>query len=307
MSSQARARDAQQLVFVGGMHRSGTTLVADILASVPGGSGLRGTGVPMDEGQHLQQVYAGARGRMDRWAHRPEAHLTEAHAGPGDAEALWRAWAPYWDPGAWLLVEKSPPNLTKTRYLQALFPQARFIVVTRHPVVQALAIRKWAGRTTGRYGPGLPRLIEHWVHAHETFEADARHVRRLLVLRYEHLVRDPVAELRRVAEFLGTGAIPDDAVSSRRSGSYERAWHATSSGMLNRAVTHLRHAGRRPWQARQAVARELLDPVLLPRYRRHIAEHHGSRIAALGYDLGELDTARPWTGASSGANPVSRP
>ena len=33
-----------------------------------------------------------------------------------------------------VLVEKSPPNLVRTRFLQALFPDARQIVVTRHPI-----------------------------------------------------------------------------------------------------------------------------------------------------------------------------
>lgn len=295
MANPGGAWDQHQLVFIGGMHRSGTTLLADILGSVPGGSGLRGTGVPMDEGQHLQRVYVGARGRMDRWAFAPEAHLTETDAAPGDAAALWAAWAPYWDLDARLLVEKSPPNLTKMRYLQALFPGARFIAVTRHPVVQALAIRKWAGPSTGRYGVGLPRLIEHWVHAHETFGHDAASVENLLVVRYEHLLREPAEVLARVAGFLGTAPIPADAVDVRRSDAYERAWRATSSGSVRRAISHVRKAGRRPWQARQAVARELADPLLLPRYRREITARWAARIEALGYDVDALDDAAGWT------------
>lgn len=299
-TSTARAWDAHQLVFVGGMHRSGTTLIADILGDLPGGSGLRGTGVPMDEGQHLQRVYVGARGRMDRWAFAPEAHLTEAHARPGAARELWDAWSPYWDLGARHLVEKSPPNLTKMRYLQALFPGARFIAVTRHPVVQALAIRKWAGPRTGRYGIGLPRLVEHWVHAHEVFADDAAHVTDLLVVRYEHLTRDPRAELARVAGFLGLDPIGPDAVDVRRSDAYERAWRTPSSGMMPRAVSHVRRAGRRPWRARQAVTRELADPILLPRYRREVTGRYADRIAALGYDVDVLHDAAPWEAVTPG-------
>ncbi|MEP6640740.1 MAG: sulfotransferase [Gaiellales bacterium] len=45
------------LVFVGGLHRSGTSLVHRCLASHPEVSGFSDTGVPEDEGQHLQTVY----------------------------------------------------------------------------------------------------------------------------------------------------------------------------------------------------------------------------------------------------------
>ena len=294
MSIRAEAWNSHQLVFVGGLHRSGTTLIADVVGGRPEGSGLRNTGVPMDEGQHLQQVYAGARGRMDRWALEPDAHLTEDDAAPGDAAALWNAWSPYWDLDARVLVEKSPPNLTKLRYLRTLFPEARFVVVTRHPVVQALAIRKWAGALTGRYGVGLPRLVEHWVHAHEVFADDAVLLGNLLVVRYEHLVRDPVAELARVAEFLDMAPIPPGAVDVRRSEAYERSWRATPSNIMPRALEHVRRAGRRPWRARQAVTRELADPFLLPRYRREVADRYGDRIARLGYDLTDLHDAEPW-------------
>jgi hypothetical protein len=49
-----------RLVFVCGLHRSGTTPLTRCLADHPQVSGFRGTGVPEDEGQHLQDVYAAA-------------------------------------------------------------------------------------------------------------------------------------------------------------------------------------------------------------------------------------------------------
>ena len=45
------------LVFVGGLHRSGTTPLARALSAHPDISGFSNTGVPEDEGQHLQDVY----------------------------------------------------------------------------------------------------------------------------------------------------------------------------------------------------------------------------------------------------------
>ena len=71
--------DGKTLVFVGGLHRSGTSLLHRCLAEHPDASGFRGTGVPEDEGQHLQSVYRPARahGGPGRFGFDPGAHLTE--------------------------------------------------------------------------------------------------------------------------------------------------------------------------------------------------------------------------------------
>ncbi len=44
-------------VFVGGLHRSGTSLVSRAIASHPEVSAFADTGVPEDESQHLQSVF----------------------------------------------------------------------------------------------------------------------------------------------------------------------------------------------------------------------------------------------------------
>ena len=70
-----------RLLFVGGLHRSGTTLLADLIAAHPSTSGFANTGVPADEGQHLQDVYPAARayGGPGRFGLAPDAHMTETH------------------------------------------------------------------------------------------------------------------------------------------------------------------------------------------------------------------------------------
>ena len=162
----------KRFVFIGGLHRSGTSLVHEILKAHPEVSGFTNTGAPEDEGQHLQSVYApsSAHGTFGTFGFDPDAHLTEESplATPQSATLLWGQWSRYWDLSRPVLIEKSPPNLIRSRFLQTLFPGARFLMILRHPMVVTLAIRKWAKRQS------LTSLLSHWFACHELMLLDAR-------------------------------------------------------------------------------------------------------------------------------------
>ena len=195
--------DAARLVFVGGLHRSGTTLFAKLLTGHPDVSGLSDTGVWEDEGQHLQDVYPPAAdfGGLGRFAFADRAHMTERSTlvSERNRQRLLRAWEPYWDANSALLVEKSPPNLIRFRFLQALFPGARFIAVVRHPIPVSYATQR-LHRPWDR--PTVYRLIDHWIRAHQIFEDDAPFLEGVIFVRYEDLTRNPADVLGRVAEEL---------------------------------------------------------------------------------------------------------
>ena len=184
-----------RLVFVGGLHRSGTTLLGRLIAQHPQVSGFAETGVPADEGQHLQTVYptAKAHGGPGRFGFDGAAHLTEKSdlCTPQNAARLIESWSAHWDLTKPLLVEKSPPNLVRTRFLQGLFPDASFVVILRHPIAVSLATQKWSQTS-------LRSLLRHWLVCHEALADDRPHVERLLALTYEELVDDPAACLDRV-------------------------------------------------------------------------------------------------------------
>lgn len=212
-------------VFVGGLHRSGTTLLASVLGSNPDISGFSRTGAPEDEGQHLQTVLPTDEqyGGPGRFALAPAAHLTEmsAYAGAEPARRLREQWDRYWDLSRPVLLEKSPPNLIRFRFLQRVFAGSKFILVMRHPVPVALSTRKWSPALTHR------ELVEHWLHAHRIAFDDARHLDCLLVVRYEDLVSAPVSTLARLASFIGVSAQFDLARLDRASNDrYLAQWAA---------------------------------------------------------------------------------
>jgi hypothetical protein len=187
-------------VFVCGLQRSGTTMLYRYLAEHPAVSALEGTARATNEGQHNQSVYPSDEyhSKGGQFAFRAEARMTETSPLVTDENRaqLFAEWSRYWDTSAEVLLEKSPPNLIRTRFLQALFPNSSFIAIIRHPIPVTLATSKW-----GKIKPHT--LVRHWLAAHDFLAEDAPHLRRLHVMRYEDLVADPDAELARAFSFLG--------------------------------------------------------------------------------------------------------
>ncbi len=188
----------------------------------PAVSGFHNTGVTEDEGQHLQTVYPPAKfyGGPGVFGFSPEAHLTEASplVTTENRTRLVAEWSRHWDLSRPVLLEKSPPNLIRTRFLQAMLPDACFVIITRHPIPVALATRRWTGTS-------LPSLVERWLVCHEIFEQDWVSLHRLHTLRCEDFVADPRREPARVCAFVGIdGHVSTSPVSTDLNDRYMLRW-----------------------------------------------------------------------------------
>jgi len=202
-----------RFIFIAGLHRSGTSLLHELFRSHPSISGFWNTGVSEDEGQHLQTVFPPAKhfGGPGRFGFNPESFMDEHHplATPYNAKRLFLEWSQYWDLSKPYLIEKSPPNIVRTRFLQCLFPNCNFIIILRHPIAVAYATQRWAQAA-------IPSLLDHTLLCYERFQADMHFLQRLYVLRYEEFVLAPSTHLMKLAEWLGISAFECSQVVRRR-------------------------------------------------------------------------------------------
>lgn len=257
---------SHHFVFLCGLHRSGTTLLFRMLREHPQMSGFANNKVatewtPLeDEGQFLQGIYPPALvyGGPGSFAFAPEAHLTESSVllTPENMAQLAADWFPYWDLSKPYLLEKSPPHLLMTRFLQTVFPNSSFVIIVRHPVAVSLATTKWNPRS-------LDSLVEHWVVAHEIFQADRPHLQRVMTVSYETLAEQPAAALAKVYAFLGVAPHPTSfAATTEHNQRYFAQW-----------------------------LEQLQDPQTGPSMRAWIARYQ-PRVRPFGYSLENLAPSR---------------
>lgn len=160
------------------------------------------------------------------------AHLTEKSEliTSENRERLFQEWSRHWDLSKPCLLEKSPPNLIRTRFIQAMFPQSSFVVILRHPVAVSLATTKW---TTS----SLETLVQHWLHCHHVFESDRRHLRRVHILKYEHLIGSTEKELTELFEFLGLPWRGSPALNPAGNHQYFESWQQLADSPQSRRLT----------------------------------------------------------------------
>ncbi|MCM3735097.1 sulfotransferase [Bacillus cytotoxicus] len=216
--------NSKKFVFICGLHRSGTTILSKLLREHYEISGFRNTGSPMDEGQHLQTVFPPAKryGGPGVFAFDNASYLDE-HSNiitPENKNKLFFEWGKHWDLSKPILLEKSPPNIIRTRFLQEMFPNSYFIVIKRHPVAVSLATNAFSGKNIE-----LEKLIEHWILCHKQLEKDLPLLKNTITIKYEELVANPENILHSISNFISCNPI-DVAlpINSNTNEKYLKKW-----------------------------------------------------------------------------------
>ena len=180
----------KKYVFICGLHRSGTSTLTKILGDSNLVSIHTNTNVIENEGQHLQSVYNSAdkHGGPGNFGFDKNYHYTEESALLNNINniKIYDEWSRYWDLNKNILVEKSPPNIIHTRYLQELFPDTYFIVILRHPFSVAKSTFNMKKKYHGK-SDSIELYIEHWLHCHKILYNDLRNIKHYLILNYEEL------------------------------------------------------------------------------------------------------------------------
>lgn len=191
--------NSHKYVFINGIHRTGTTVLARLLAANEGVCGFEKTGVPMDEGQFLQTVFESDKpfGGPGTFALNKNSWLDESSplATNENAEKLIEEWSRYWDLSKKLLLEKSPPNIVRTRFLQKIFPNSYFITIYRNPVATCYATEIWCKA-------GLRKMLRNWLASYNKYKADEPFLKRRMSFKYEDLIKDPQNTVAAISTFL---------------------------------------------------------------------------------------------------------
>ena len=185
-----------RFLFICGLHRSGTTLVEQVLSKNYQVSFLR-TGYKQNEGQHVQNVYSTAQkfGGPGKFALNKNEQ-GELHKLSNYSEIYKRIitdWSKFIEDSSDILVEKSPPNITKIWWLRNVFQNSKFVVIVRDPIVVSLATQKWSNNS-------IEELLKHY---HLAYSNAVKHSlnQDTITIKYEDLCSAPKQVFEQISNF----------------------------------------------------------------------------------------------------------
>lgn len=224
------------VVFLGGPHRGGTTVLWDALRPHPDISSFgsqRESGFDLSEGIFVQNVYpsfgigyekfrrADEHTGLGRFALSKEedVHWTGQHpkVTPKNQARLLNRFGWYWDLGKPILLEKSPSNAVLSSFLQELLnignsgwsstvegfgskpSVAKFIFITRHPLANSYAHKRLDGLAHEKFAT----LLENWIKVHEYLQEDMHKLQFVKVVRLEDFEANPTAYITEFWKWMG--------------------------------------------------------------------------------------------------------
>ena len=232
-----RAPTPDKWVFIVGTYNSGTTLVHRILATHPD------VGVLPGEGHFLTTELATPRshGLRRLWALKPELfYLDENSNAPIDVLKLKRQWGIHFnDVTKPVLVEKTPVNAARTRWLQKHFERAHFIGMVRNGYAVAEGIRR-------KEGHPIDIAARVWARSNEIMLRDFEKLEHRILIRYEDLTESFEALMSQVWSLLELDP-PNESFSDRTWQVHEK--YSRITNMNGRSFAALTEEDRRRIEA----------------------------------------------------------
>lgn len=189
----------EKWVFLVGCYNSGTTLLSELLGEHPDISALPTEGHFITD-QFIKD-YAIGLPRM--WAKREELfRMTEKDVGP-DPVRIKKEWGMRLDTRKPVLLEKSPPNTPRTRWLQEHFNNAYFIAIVRNGYAVAEGIARKGDPKHIATGWPVEDGALQWLRSNEVLIEDQPFLKNILWISYEDLTDETTTTLRRITDFLG--------------------------------------------------------------------------------------------------------
>src|SRR5215510_4675556 len=283
-----------RLIFLIGAPRSGTTLLARMLSAH---TQIYGRAEP-----HLitPLAHLGYFGKVDKAPYDQNiaeqaireivAEIPQHEAGYLEAlrayaDSMYGQMMDLAPPGKRLFLDKTPAYALVLPFLTKLYPQAKYVVLTRHPlaVLSSYVESFFDGdyRVALTHNPILQRYVPEL----------ARFVREkpvpLVWVKYEELVKEPEVHFRRVCEHLGI-PFEEKAISYGESGEeFKGLGDPTGVGQHTRPVT----SSVSKWAARMAG-----DPAVLALVSKLLDELDPADLETLGYPrakiVAQLEAAR---------------
>ncbi len=223
-ASAEDSRLGEQVVFIAGMPRSGTTLVEQILASH---HEVQGAGELGEFAKVLTEESTRRRQRYPEWV--PDATSGDWHRlGERYLEltARWRVQRPRF-------TDKMPSNWRAIGAIRAMLPAAHIVICRRDPLENCWSCFKQYFPSGWEFTYDLQHLAEFWrAFDRAATEWTARDPQRVRAQRYEALLENPEAETRALLEFCG---LPFDAACLRFHES-RRSVHTLSAAQVRRPL-----------------------------------------------------------------------
>ena len=189
---------SQKWLFLVGCYNSGTTLLSSLLACHPDISALPTEGHFITD--QFPKDYDLGLPRM--WSAREELfRLTEDDDGP-DPVRVKKEWGMRLDLSKSVLLEKSPPNTIRTRWLNRHFSPAYFVAIVRNGYAVAEGISRKADPKHLRDGWPIEQCAYQWLRSIEVLEEDSSLLQNFMWVKYEDLAHDPLRIINKIAAFV---------------------------------------------------------------------------------------------------------